>query len=922
MGVGPRDWFRLGYVDGNESLGTYQCRTWPPEYTQDYEALLHHYSRESSWGNMTYRVNLQAPDAAVSYYTVKYNFCETKDRGGKTWDIVINGKTVKKDFTQKWAHHNTDIYHFKCIPTNQGMIEVSLVSTHSKQQVRFSTLEFVKSTDGCSECEGKSCGKGLCSASTFYDRKVDGGHGARGNSLMPNELDQEEQQSAVQCACDQGVEGDSCELGACAAVDCNEPFGGFCSNGTCTCTSGYSGPNCEVAPVRDQFGCHAQHEVVMDRMTVSTVCLPELIAGPARHGNLFRGPSPMSAVSDKVRGDTAYFSWTPDIPYGKSDAPPGSEGRIHVSKLNVPWKGAPVLQETASFDGFVRAGGIDMTEDGVVGTLCAKYWQPWVENKNSHLDKAAMVLAVCEVNSTTMQQHRLPWQIGKQYQETVTAPNTGIWGSYPLSAWGAQRSVGYGFLLYAPAQRMWTAWYGATVDHHTGYAMHTYHRDAPGISDEEYAKYKYPVPRDIVEPREEAEGKWKDSNRPGTGDHQRSASWCYHPILKDIGLQKHAYGPVRFQQYGIATDPSVNMPPEGRMQYIGHRSGVDVTVNVPEYDYNYGGYVEDADIARQANAIRPCGEDWIMGFISDKGNVCAKISKLGEVMVWKVIEEAIARMPCASNGGNCADGEEGRMVRIAPLGAPEHEARCGPEARFLFGYEKPDRTRWLVELDGDCNETSERMDVTAHTHWPLYQDWTTTTDGAVMWVTSWHPDVTGQHGPPGSPNGVWPYQPKKRLTEEVPVHGEYLYGLTNNAINEAKVTIYYPSSGGFGTASTATAAGSTATTTPAASLTSAITTAPAAVGAPMPVTTMAGTGGTGAPSTSSLRQTSTGAVAAGSEDPGLGGGTTSPSSGFQAAGGGSLEVRQDESSTAYSAHGWLVLPALLSLTLHQVCVQS
>ena len=88
---------------------------------------------------------------------------------------------------------------------------------------------------------------------------------------------------------------------------------------------------------------------------------------------------------------------------------------------------------------------------------------PWVEHTNSHLDKAAMVLAVCEVNASSMTKHRTPWQIGKQYQESVTAANTGIWGSYPLSAWFAQRSVGYGYLIYAPAQQMWTAWYGATV---------------------------------------------------------------------------------------------------------------------------------------------------------------------------------------------------------------------------------------------------------------------------------------------------------------------------------------------------------------------------------------------------------------------------------------------------------------------------
>ena len=172
MGEMPRDRFKLSHPEGNESLGTYQCRNWPPEYDQDYEALLHHYSKESKWQNQSFRVNLQQPDDPVSLYTVKYHFCETDRRGGSNWDILINGKTVKKDYTSKWAHQHTDIYHFKCIPTNAGMIEVSIVG--SEKQARFSTLEFEKSTDGCAECEGMSCGKGLCSATSFYDKSFSG----------------------------------------------------------------------------------------------------------------------------------------------------------------------------------------------------------------------------------------------------------------------------------------------------------------------------------------------------------------------------------------------------------------------------------------------------------------------------------------------------------------------------------------------------------------------------------------------------------------------------------------------------------------------------------------------------------------------------------------------------------------------------
>ena len=40
----------------------------------------------------------------------------------------------------------------------------------------------------------------------------------------------------------------------------------------------------------------------------------------------------------------------------------------------VALRGVPVLENSYAFNGFARAGGIDMTEDGIVGTLCAKLW--------------------------------------------------------------------------------------------------------------------------------------------------------------------------------------------------------------------------------------------------------------------------------------------------------------------------------------------------------------------------------------------------------------------------------------------------------------------------------------------------------------------------------------------------------------------
>ena len=62
--------------------------------------------------------------------------------------------------------------------------------------------------------------------------------------------------------------------------------------------------------------------------------------------------------------------------------------------------------------------------------------------------------------------------------------------------------------------------------------------------------------------------------------------------------------------------------------------------------------------------------------------MCAKVSRFGEITTWKLIEASVGCTPCGSNGGCCGgQGYAGsRMVRIAPLGSTEQEARCGPEA--------------------------------------------------------------------------------------------------------------------------------------------------------------------------------------------------------------------------------------------------
>ena len=172
----------------------------------------------------------------------------------------------------------------------------------------------------------------------------------------------------------------------------------------------------------------------------------------------------MNVVADKVAADPiVYFSWTSDRQWGKASNA-GAEGRIYISKVLLPVGNTPVLAQSTAFDGFVRAGGIDVTDDGIVGTLCAKWWPAWYDEFGESKDYSPMVLAVCQVTTADMVQRGIPWRIGKQYQESEGGlQSVGGWGNYPLCSWWEARSAGYGHLTYSPHHRTWSAWYGATV---------------------------------------------------------------------------------------------------------------------------------------------------------------------------------------------------------------------------------------------------------------------------------------------------------------------------------------------------------------------------------------------------------------------------------------------------------------------------
>jgi len=210
--------------------------------------------------------------------------------------------------------------------------------------------------------------------------------------------------------------------------------------------------------------------------------------------------------------------------------------------------------------------------------------------------------------------------------------------------------------------------------------------------------------------------------RKGTGDHSAGAAMRYNPIMGELYLQKHQKKCFTQQMYGFIHERGVYV--------VGRRD--EILRRGPEV-----GNGDDCGV--HEGSLRPCGESMISAFISHKGSTCARMSKDGAIEKWRLIESRISLPPGYPPERHGREGT--RMTRLATLGSPESEAKCGKEARFLMGYEFWDELggmrRWLLELNGDCEPVSDPMDVTAHTMWPPMQEWTTTRDGAVVWATAY-----------------------------------------------------------------------------------------------------------------------------------------------------------------------------------------
>jgi hypothetical protein len=217
------------------------------------------------------------------------------------------------------------------------------------------------------------------------------------------------------------------------------------------------------------------------------------------------------------------------------------------------------------------------------------------------------------------------------------------------------------------------------------------------------------------------------------------------------------------QMHGLATPKGkfIGRSTKGqKLWYIGHKWGR------LELKGEFG-------TVKQEGGMRPCGRDWITAVVAEDGTACLKIAEDGKFQKRIVVEKNTEHYKWGPS-----------LARIAPLGTSEETAECGPSARFLFGYETTtDKKKWIVEVDGDCNVKNDtKLDVTASTQWSIHQDWSTTIDGAVFWVSTWHQDGD-------SPIDIHSYglQAHNKDATSGP-----LYGKTPGAHNKAKITMYFP----------------------------------------------------------------------------------------------------------------------------------
>lgn len=384
-----------------------------------------------------------------------------------------------------------------------------------------------------------------------------------------------------------------------------------------------------------------------------------------------------------------------------------------------------------------------------------------------------MLAAVCET-AENMEPKGTPWRIGKHFGAGAPGKSYGKWGTFGVAS-GFDKA-GSGYLTYNPKHKTWSTWYGASVGGHGGHASHTFKADA--------AAYGDTLPPTGVEQREEfslSPTNGVSTLSTGTGDHQSDGVWRYHPLLGDIGLMKTIHGYSFFQQLGLddISDGLQKKSVEGKTNRVGlgHWG-----------DYSGAGM----------GGLRPCGDGWIAAYITKDGDgsaICAKISADGDITTKATIATGFGTKPLIN------ENREWRTARIAPLGSKESEAKCGPSARFLYGYMQMGGGRFLVEVDGDCTKLTAPQDVSTVTSWSHMQDWDTTREGAVVWVNTWERstddgsmirDDEGLSQYPEKMDGLQGGLPVKMHYSHPSLAFTPVYTYTDRATNEAQLSSYWP----------------------------------------------------------------------------------------------------------------------------------
>jgi hypothetical protein len=477
-------------------------------------------------------------------------------------------------------------------------------------------------------------------------------------------------------------------------------------------------------------------------------------------------PQTMYTVAHKTDANLVYLAWTQDLPWGTDQ----SEGAVHISKVHMSdlLNGVSEVVSDTKFDGYVRNGGIDITQSGKVGMIGAKFSREWFDiapwyKKGYHCpaatqerwyggscesydeyDSAAwawygnnpLAVVVLELDGTSMEPVGTPFLLGENH---INEDDGEPYLRHVYGPTKMQGAAGSGWLIYDDIASTWTGIYGSSWEGHSASTMFTRADDASADSSD-WGLSTCDIEGVNLRPQVSPTRNWNFC-----GGHESRVVSRYHPVTGTIGTLCQNENSA----YNFKVDDGDREP-------------------VAEYG-SYGG------------GVRPCADDdgnaWIIAYANANNRPACQ----------RLVDNGADRVTPGEEVVLVDEEIDNHFVKVATLLGSEYEAYCG---LFLFGWKTAAGAWKLAEVDGSCRLISDILDVTNYTMWDKDAPWSTTIDGKVTWASAWDED---EHGHPlrDCPYGGKPAKGRADWNGDLGYDG---YDFTTGYFsNQARISIYSPS---------------------------------------------------------------------------------------------------------------------------------